>query len=286
MILVWWLRGSAAVSAAVVVFIGLFVLREAWPGVREVGLSRFIEDDGWYPTAASARYGMLPMVAASLWLMVGAVLLATPLGVGSALFCRYYAPRKVAAVYRRIVELLAGIPSVVYGFWGLVTLVPLIARWEPPGSSLLAGVLILAVMVLPTVALLSEAALASVPGSFERGAEALGLGRWATLRRVVLPAARPGIVTAVLLASGRAIGETMAVLMVCGNVVRMPGSVFDPVRALTSNIALEMAYAMQDHRAVLFVSGAVLLAVVALLVAAAEWFSRNDLRHVVEAARD
>lgn len=278
LILVWWLRGCATVSAAVVVFIGAFVLREAWPGLREVGISRFVADDGWYPTAAEARYGMWPMVAASLWLMVGSVLLATPLGVASAVFCQWYAPRPVAAVYRRVVELLAGIPSVVYGFWGLVTLVPLIARWQPPGSSLLAGVLILAVMVLPTVALLSEAALASVPKSYERGAEALGMGRWATLRRVVLPAARPGITTAVLLAAGRAIGETMAVLMVCGNVVQVPGSVFAPVRALTSNIALEMSYAMADHRAVLFVSGAVLLGVVTVLVVAAEWMSRGDLR--------
>ena len=268
-------------SAAVVVVIGLFVVREAWPGFTEVGAARFVTDDGWHPT--EGRFGLLPMVAASLLLMVGAVALATPVGVVSAVFCRWYAPRPVAAVYRRIIELLAGIPSVVYGFWGLVTLVPLVARWQPPGASLLTGILILAVMVLPTVALLSEAALEAVPNAYTRAAAALGLGRWASLRRVVLPAARSGIATAVLLAAGRAIGETMAVLMVCGNVVKMPTSAFDPVRALTANIALEMAYAMQEHRAALFVSGAVLLGVVAALVAMAEWLSRGDLRRLAGA---
>ncbi len=258
--------------------IGAFVAREAWPGFRDVGLFRFVSDDGWHPT--EGEFGLLPMVVASLWLMTGAVVLATPIGLVCAVFCRWYAPAPVASLFRRVIELLAGIPSVVYGFWGLVTLVPLVAKLHPPGASLLTGVLILTIMVVPTVALLSEAALASLPSAYERGAAALGLGRWATLRRVVLPAARPGVATAVLLAAGRAIGETMAVLMVCGNVVQMPTSALDPVRALTSNIALEMAYAMSGHRAVLFVSGAVLLGIVVALVGLAECISRGDLRHV------
>lgn len=272
-----WLRLSAAVSAGVVLLIALFVVRGAWAGIEHVGVTRFVTDASWHPT--EELYGLMPMVVASVLLMVGAVLLATPLGVILAVFCRWYAPRPIATVVRRVVELLAGIPSVVYGFWGLVTLVPIVARWSPPGSSLLSGVLIVGLMVLPTVALLSESAIAAVPGSYERGAAALGLGRTATLLKVMLPAARPGIATAVLLAAGRAVGETMAVLMVCGNVVQMPGSVFDPVRALTANIALEMAYAMADHRAVLFVSGAVLLGVVVLLVGTAEWTSRESHRH-------
>jgi len=176
-----------------------------------------------------------------------------------------------------MVELLAGIPSVVYGFWGLIVLAPLIGRWQPPGQSLLAGILILTIMILPTVALLSESSLRRAPRAYLTGAAALGLSRWATIRGVALPAAKSGIFTAVLLATGRAIGETMAVLMVAGNVVRIPGSVFDPVRTLTANIALELGYALDHHRAALFVSGLVLLSMIVILVAIAEWISKGHI---------
>ncbi len=147
---------------------------------------------------------------------------------------------------------------------------PLINRIHPPGLSLLAGVLILTIMILPTIALMADAALANVPPSYLRGAAALGMSRWGTVRQVVLPAARQGLFTGVILATGRAIGETMAVLMVTGNVVRTPHSIFDPIRTLTANIALEMAYASGDHRGALFVSGLCLLVMIALLAMAAE----------------
>ena len=278
-LLVGLLYGGGALAGSVMLLILVFLVREAWPGLTGIGARRLVSDASWHPV--EGKFNLLPMVAASLTAMIGAMVLAVPLGVGSALFCRYYAPAAVAGPYRRLLELLAGIPSVVYGFWGLVVLVPLIGRWQPPGASLLAGVLILAVMVLPTVALLSEAALASVPGRYTHGAAALALGRGATLRRVVLPAARGGIATAVLLAAGRAIGETMAVLMVCGNVVQMPGpfpgGMFDPVRTLTANIALEMGYAYGTHRAALFVAALVLVVVVVALVAAAEWVSHGQM---------
>lgn len=270
------LRLGAVASGSVMLLILLFLIREAWPGITGIGAGRFVGDASWHPV--EGKFNLLPMVAASVAAMAGAVMLAVPLGLASALFGRYYAPVGLAMVYRRMLELLAGVPSVVYGFWGLVTLVPLIARLQPPGASLLAGVLILTVMILPTVALLSEAALASVPRAYLRGAAALGWGRWATLRRVVLPAARGGIATAVLLAAGRAIGETMAVLMVCGNVVRFPGDPFAPVRTLTANIALEMGYAYGEHRAALFVTGLILVAVVGVLVAVAEVVSHGQLR--------
>ena len=164
------------------------------------------------------------------------------------------------------VQLLAGIPSVVYGFWGLVTLVPLVRELAPPGPSLFAGVLVLALMIVPTITLLSLAALERVPENLFQGAAALRLSRWATLRAVVLPSARAGLSTAVLLGTLRAVGETMAVLMVCGNVARTPTSVFDPVRTLTANIALELGYATSEHRSVLFVSGLALMLMVAALV--------------------
>jgi len=273
------LRLSAVASGTIVILIVVFLVVEAWPAGEAVGVRGFVADPSWHPI--ESKFNLLPMVAASFLAMAGAMLLAVPLGLASALFCSWYAPRKLAVVYRRVLELLAGIPSVVYGFWGLVVLVPLIGRWQPPGASLLAGILTLTVMVLPTVALLSEAAIANVPRRMVHGASALALGRWATIYRVVIPGARGGIATACLLAAGRAIGETMAVLMVCGNVVQMPGGfpggVFDPVRTLTANIALEMGYAFGTHRAALFVTGLILMAVIVVLVAAAEWFSRGAM---------
>lgn len=271
------LRAAAFVCGAFVVLMVLFVLRESWPALREIGLSRFFTDASWHPQggAAAGTFGLVPMITASLALTAGAMALAAPLGLLCALFCSDYAPLGLATAFRRLMEVLAGIPSVVYGFWGLVVLVPLINRWQPPGASLLAGILVLALMILPTMALLAQTAIAAVPADYRRGAAALGLTRVGTLWGVVLPAARSGLYTAALLAVGRAIGETMAVLMVCGNVVRSPSSLFAPVRALTANIALEMAYALDDHRSALFVSGLMLAAVVVALVLAAERLSRR-----------
>ena len=266
------LRAVALVCGAFVVLMVLFVLGESWSALREIGLSRFFTDASWHPQggAADGTFGLVPMIIASLALTAGSMALAAPLGLLCALFCTDYAPRGLATAFRRLMEVLAGIPSVVYGFWGLVVLVPLINRWQPPGASLLAGILVLTLMILPTMALLAQTAIATVPADYRRGAAALGLTRVGTLWGVVLPAARSGLYTAALLAVGRAIGETMAVLMVCGNVVRSPSSLFAPVRALTANIVLEMAYALDDHRSALFVSGLMLAAVVVVLVLAAE----------------
>jgi phosphate transport system permease protein len=274
-LLVWILRGSATLASAIVVLIALFLVLESLPILEKVGLARFFSDPSWHP--AEGFYNLTPMLWGTLFAMAGSVILATPLGVLSAVFCHYYAPAALAKPYRRLIELLAGIPSVVYGLWGLMVLVPLIGRLHPPGPSLLAGILILAVMILPTIALSADAALANVPSEYRRGAAALGLSRWATIRHVIFPAARSGLFTGVILETGRAIGETMAILMVCGNQVQTPKSLFDPVRTLTANIALEMAYALGDHRSALFVSGLVLLAFIVLLAAAAELLSRGRI---------
>lgn len=239
----------------------LFLLHESWPVLQRVGAVRFFNDPGWHPL--EEMFNLTPMLAATAAASAGAILVAGPLGVASAVFGRFYAPPFLAALFRRMVALLAGIPSVVFGLWGLTVLVPRIAEWQPPGASLLAGVLILALMVLPTVVLTADAALAAVPETYLRGAAALGLTRSGTLLKVLIPAARSGIIGGMLLATARALGETMAVLMVAGNVVQVPTGLFDPVRTLTANIALEMAYATGDHRAALFVSGLTLLLLVA-----------------------
>ena len=222
---------------------------------------------------------MLPMVMGTLFVTAGAVLLAAPLGILSAVFRHYYAPPMVTQAYRTLIELLAGIPSVVYGLWGLVVLVPMIREFGPPGPSLLAGIITLTLMILPTIALLADAAITNVPSHYMRSAAALGLSRWSMIVNVALPAARSGVFAGIILGTGRAIGETMAILMVCGNIVQIPRSLFDPIRTLTANIALEMAYALGDHRSALFVSGLVLLAMIVALAVLAESISRRSLTH-------
>jgi phosphate transport system permease protein len=276
--LLWTLRALAAVSGAIVLFIAYFLTTESLPVLRDVGVARFFSDPSWHPRAGATAgtFNLAPMVIGSLLATLGAILLAAPLGVASAVFCQYYASARLARFYRQLIGLLAGIPSVVYGFWGLVVLVPILRTLAPPGQSLLAGILILALMILPTVALIADGALANVPRAYLLGASALGLSRFSTIVRVALPAARSGLVTAAILGAGRAMGETMAILMVCGNVVALPGSVFDPVRTLTANIALEMAYAVGDHRSALFLTGLVLLVLVAALVGATSRLARVD----------
>jgi len=273
------LRSCAAVSGAVVVIIALFLVLESIPALRNVGFTRWFSDPSWHPKADASQgtFNLVPMLAGTMAAMVGSVLVATPLGIASALFRQFYAPRGLGEAYRRLIELLAGIPSVVYGFWGLVVLVPLIRRIEPPGASLLAGIIILAIMILPTIALTADAAIEAVPKHYLQGAHALGLSRWGILIAIIFPAARSGLFTGVILETGRAIGETMAILMVCGNIVQTPKSLFDPIRTLTANIALEMAYALGDHRSALFVSGLALMMMIVLLAIGAEWFGRENI---------
>lgn len=259
-------RVTGGIALAVAILLGLVLLlliKESWQVIGGSGWTRFFFGDGWFP--ANGQFNLLPMMWATLAASAGALLIAVPLGVLSAVFSRFYSPGWLVMPLRRVMVLLAGIPSVVYGLWGLTVLVPLIANWEPPGASLLGAILILALMILPTVSLTSEAALAAVPASNLLGAAALGLSRKGIVLGVALPAARIGILTGALLAAMRALGETMAVLMVAGNVVQTPISLFDPVRVLTANIALEMSYATGDHRAALFASGLLLMLIVTLL---------------------
>jgi phosphate transport system permease protein len=250
----------AASAALIVILICVFLVRESWPALSQLG-ARLFTDSGWFPGDGfvAGKFNQTPMILSSLLATAGALALVAPLGIACALFNTYYAPA-------------SGIPSVVYGFWGLSVVVPWLARWQPPGQSLLAAVLILALMILPTVVLLSASVLRAVPAQHVQACAALGLSRGATLRRVVLPMARGGLLAALLLALGRAVGETMAVVMVAGNVIQIPQSVFDPVRVLTANIALELGYAMADHRAALFVSGLLLMSLIAVLLFVARRF--------------
>tara|TARA_R110000751_G_scaffold78031_6_gene157316 strand:+ start:3190 stop:4080 length:891 start_codon:yes stop_codon:yes gene_type:complete len=275
--LIKYLLGAPALTAAVLLLLIVgFLAYEAWPvmtGRDGISLLDFLRSDGWYPL--QGQFGMLPMVWASIAAALGAMLLAVPMGLACALFSQYLVPTWISAPFNSMITLLAGIPSVVFGLWGLTVLVPLIGQWQPPGASLLAAILILAMMTLPTVALTSRAALAATPPALYQGAAMLGMSRYRILLGVLVPAARRGILGGVLLAIARALGETMAVLMVAGNVAQNPGSLFDPIRVLTANIALEMAYAVDQHRASLFVSGLLLMLMVAVLAWLAHRLSRS-----------
>lgn len=268
--------GLALLAGAMLILVLAFLWRESLPVLTGGGWHAFLGQDGWYPL--EGKFGIRPMWWASLAAAFGAVLLAAPLGIAGALFLRFFAPSPLVKPFRLMLALLAGMPSVVLGLWGLTVLVPLLAACRPPGASLLAAILILALMILPTVALTAASALSAVPAAWLNGAAALGLSRKAVIFGVALPAARDGIGSGLLLALARALGETMAVLMVAGNVVQNPAGLFEPVRVLTANIALEMAYATGNHRAGLFASG-LLLTLLVLGLAAMAAFRAGRPRH-------
>ncbi|MDQ6975591.1 MAG: phosphate ABC transporter permease subunit PstC [Mariprofundaceae bacterium] len=265
------LAGMAVLCAVLLLLIVAFLLKEAIPALHDGGWRSFFNDQSWYPL--ENMFGLLPMLWASLAIVSLALLLAAPLGLANALFVRFYAPSFLVTPYRLMLALLAGMPSVVYGLWGLTVIVPIIAAYHQPGTSVLAASLVLALMILPTVALTCLAALEAVPSSLHAGAAALGMSKQGLLLGVIVPAARYGIGAGMVLATARALGETMVVLMVAGNVVQTPHSIFDPVRALTANIALEMGYATDLHRAGLFTSGLILT----LLVLVLAWFAARTM---------
>ncbi len=264
----------ALLGAAIVFLIVVFLLGEGLPLIGQGGFARFFTDEGWWPRDAS--FNMTPMVLASLYLTVGALLVATPLSLAISVVTTFKAPTGLARLMRNLVELSAAVPTVVYGLWGVSAIVPITNQLSPPGASLLAGVLVVALMIIPTITVLTQSALRTVPVGYLQGAAALGISENQSLLRLVVPAARQGIFSAMVLGAARAIGETMVVLMVCGNIVQLPTSVFEPVRALTANIALEMPYAMGDHRASLFVAGLLMLLLVSVLVVVGEWVGRRQ----------
>lgn len=254
-------------SIAILASITLFILREGAPLVYQVGLANFLSTD-WHPSAG--RYGITLMIVGSALVTAGALIFGVPLGVGCAIVLGEMAPARLRQVLKPAIEILAGIPSVVYGFMGIVLVLPFIRQhFGGPGASGLAAAVILGVMILPTIIAISLDALQAVPRSYREGSLAMGATEWQTIWRVVLPGARSGLVAAVILGMGRAVGETMAVVMVAGNAVQLPHSPLDPVRTLTANLALEMGYAAGDHRSALFATGIVLFLVIVVLNGAA-----------------
>jgi len=256
------LLGLVALSTTTaLVLIAVFIFIEGVPVIARVGPAQFLLGRRWAPDAGS--FGIFNMLAGTVWVTVGALCLGVPLGLACAIFLSEVAPRPLARMLKPALELLAAIPSVVYGFMGVVVLVPLVrTTLGGPGFSVLAASAVLAVMILPTITSITYDSLRAVPDSYREGSLALGAGRWQTIAMVLMPAARPGILAGVILGTGRALGETMAVLMVAGNALRAPTSPLDPVRTLTANIALEMGYAQGEHRQALLATGLVLFVVI------------------------
>lgn len=254
----------AAISVLSVVVITVYVFAKGTPAIFKAGIVEFLTSTSWQPEAG--EFGILSMIIASILGSFGAIIIGVFIGLFTAIFLAELAPKRLAAVMRPAIELLAGIPSVVYGFFGLMVLVPLISKYlGGAGNSLLAVIIILAVMILPTVISMSEASIRAVPSALKEGSLALGASHIQTIFRVLVPAAKSGIMASIVLGTGRAIGETMAVILVSGNTALIPRALTDRVRTLTANIALEMGYASGLHQETLFATGVVLFIFIMLL---------------------
>ena len=251
-------------AVSVLAVITAFIFTEGTPIMFKYGFKSFLGGMNWYPSEKS--FGLLPMIAGSLMVTLGALVIGVPLGLSCAVFLTEFSSKRLRRIIKPVIELLAGIPSVVYGFMGVVLLVPFIRRtFGGPGLSVLAGAVILGIMILPTIISITIDSLLAVPPAYREGSIALGATRWQTTKMVLFPAARSGIVASIILGMGRAVGETMAVIMVAGNAVAVPGSLLSPVRTLTSNIALEMGYASGEHRQALFATGVILFVIIMVL---------------------
>ena len=275
----WLVLGSGTISFLVLLFIFLFILVEAIPSLRDVGPVDLLFGTTWSP--AYGKYGLLPLAVGSILSTLIAIAIAVPLSLSTAIYLAEIASPRVQRIARPTIDLLIGIPSVVYGLVGLMFLAPIIGDIDPAGGSgrsvLTAGI-VLAVMILPTVAGISEDRIRSVPGQYREASSSLGATHWQTIWHVLLPAARPGIIAAVILGIGRAIGETMAMIMVIGNMPGFPTSIFQSAYTLTGAIAQEAGAAFGTHRSALFTAGLVLFVLVLLVNMAAIYAHRRMAR--------
>ncbi len=267
----------AFVAVMGVLLIIAFVGVRGYPIFGLEGFFGFLAGREWNPT--DEIFGILPLVYGSFVVMAGALVIGTPLAVGTAIFLSEIASPRIRSVVRPAVELLAGIPSVIYGFFGLMILRPIIGRLtDGLGFGAVTAWLILAIMIVPTIATLAEDALRSIPNGIREASYAMGATTWQTIRKVLVPAAGIGIIDAIILGMGRAIGETMAVLMVVGNAPIFPASVSDPIATLTTQIVMDMPYAAGDHRTALFGMAIVLFVISMFLVAMVRFLSRFQTR--------
>lgn len=256
----------ACLSVGAVLLICWFIFYNAIPALSEIGVFQFIGTTEWKPNNVPQKFGILYMLLGSIYVTAGAILIGVPIGVLAAVYLAKFCPKKLYPILSQGVSLLAGIPSIIYGFFGMMVLVPMIREHiGGNGNSILAASVVLGIMILPTIVSISENAIRAVPRATFEGALALGATKEESIFRTVLPAAKSGVVTAVILGIGRAIGETMAVVMVAGNSNILPLDILKPVRTLTANIVLEMGYASRLHYDALIATGAVLFVLILLL---------------------
>ena len=252
----WVIACSVILALAIIAY---FIFQAGLPVIFRMGLKDFLLNTQWAPADKGGSYGIGAMVVGSLWVTFGSLVVGVPLGLAVAVFSAELAPTWLAKLIRPAIQLVAGIPSVIYGFVGLMVLVPWVRiHLGGPGLSVFAAAIVLGIMILPNIISISEDSLRAVPPSYREGALALGATRWQMISRVLIPAARSGIMASIILGMGRALGETMAVIMMIGNSLAVPRSLLDPATTLTSNIGLEMAYASGTHRQALFATGVVL----------------------------
>ena len=260
---------AACVSILAVALICVFLFANGIPAMKKIGFADFLLGTTWKP--GNDIYGIFPMIVGSLYVTAGAIIIGVPIGILTAVFMAFYCPKAIYRPLKMATELLAGIPSVVYGFFGLVVLVPWVREIGRSlhrggnGSSMITASILLGMMILPTIIGLTESALRAVPTQYYEGAVALGGTHERAIFTVVLPAAKSGVVAAIVLGIGRAIGETMAVIMVAGNQARMPKGIFKGIRTLTGNIVIEMGYATDLHREALIATGVVLFVFILMI---------------------
>ena len=265
---------TALVSIAAVILICIFLFASGIPAIKEIGVFKFLLGTSWKP--ANNLYGILPMIVGSLYVTAGALVIGVPIGILTAVFMARFAPKSIYAPLKAAVNLMAGIPSVVYGFFGLVVLVPFIREtFGGRGMSVLTASVLLGLMILPTVISVSETSIRAVPESYYEGGLALGASHERSVFFTVLPAAKSGIFAGVVLGIGRAVGETMAVMMVAGNQAVIPDSMLSGVRTLTTNIVLEMGYSTDLHREALIGTAVVLFVFILIINLSLSLFKRR-----------
>jgi len=270
---------SALASILAVALICVFLFANGIPAFAKIGIFDFLLGREWSPSDVPQVFGILPMIVGSLHITAGAILLGVPIGIFSAVFMARVCPKRLYRVLKPAVELMAGIPSVVYGFFGLTLVVPWVrSAFGGTGTSILSASLLLGLMILPTIIAISESAIRALPDHYREGALALGSSRWRSFFAVELPAAKSGIFASVILGVGRAIGETMAVIMVAGNQARMPVSLLRGVRTLTANIVIEMGYATGLHRDALIATGVVLFVFILIINFAFSLVKRREAK--------
>lgn len=255
---------AACTSIVSVLLICVFLFYNGIPAMKEIGFLNFLTGTTWKPK--NGVYGILPMILGSIYVTIGAIIIGVPIGIFTAVFMAKFCPKSLHKIIKPAIDLLAGIPSVIYGFFGLTVLVPFVRNYiGGNGSGILTASFLLGIMILPTIISVSESSINSVPNSYYEGALALGATHERSVFCAVLPAAKSGIMAGVILGIGRAIGETMAVIMVAGNQARIPTDILKGVRTLTSNIVLEMGYATDLHREALIATGVVLFVFILII---------------------